>query len=54
MDTADTNQDPPSKSRPPAAGAKQAARKAREASALRANLRKRKIQAQARNKPKPE
>jgi hypothetical protein len=43
---------PPAKSVPPSA--KLAARRKREADALRANLRKRKDQARAREKPKQE
>jgi hypothetical protein len=48
------NQRPPPRAKPTAATAKLAARRAREAEALRSNLRKRKDQARAREKPRPE
>jgi len=45
---------PPQPRKPAAASSKLAARQDREAAALRANLRKRKDQARAREKPKQE
>jgi hypothetical protein len=44
--------DQPDQPKPPAPRDKQATRQQREAAALRANLRKRKDQARARDKPK--
>jgi hypothetical protein len=49
-----TVDDPPPRPKRLAPGSKLAARKKREAAALRANLRKRKDQARARAKPKQE